>query len=53
LVLHDESTRPDFIEAVADVRDGLLDGLYDRLASPTGDGVLGPIEIEGVIRRAA
>jgi site-specific DNA recombinase len=38
LVLHDESQRPDFIEAVADVRTGLLDGLapHNMLASPTG-----------------
>jgi len=45
LVLYDESTRPDFIRADAEVKPGLLDGLvphaaYNRLASPgvsTGD----------------
>ena len=38
LVLHDESTRPDFIEAVAEVKTGLIDGLAEihDVASPSG-----------------
>lgn len=34
----DESRRPDFIEAVAEVKTGLLDGLH-HVASPTRDRV--------------
>ena len=38
LVLYDESTRPDFIKADAEIKPGLLDGLADLqdMASPTG-----------------
>ena len=38
LVLHDESTRPDFIKADAEVKPGLIDGLAEiqDMASPRG-----------------
>ena len=38
LVMVDESTRPDFIEAVADVKPALLDGIHsvEKMASPAG-----------------
>ena len=38
LVLHDESERPDFVEGVAEVKTGLIDGLAEiqDMASPGG-----------------
>jgi hypothetical protein len=35
LVLTDDSQRPDWIDAEAEIKDGLLDGIHD-VASPTG-----------------
>ncbi|MGE0361468.1 MAG: recombinase family protein [Vicinamibacterales bacterium] len=36
LVLHDESTRPEWIRAEASAKPALLDGLVQEVASPTG-----------------
>jgi hypothetical protein len=55
LVLTDDSQRPDWIDAEAEIRTGLLDGIHD-VASPTGSApfLVPALDVPGsVLDRAA
>jgi hypothetical protein len=52
LVLTDDSQRPDWIDAEAEIKDALLDGIHD-VASPSGMGSIFPKELRRSLQKAA
>ena len=52
LVLTDDSQRPDWIDAEAEIKDGLLDGIHD-VASPSGMGTIFPKKLRRSLQKAA
>jgi hypothetical protein len=57
LVLTDDSQRPDWIDAEAEIKDGLLDGIHldgiHDVASPSGMGSIFPKELRRSLQKAA
>jgi hypothetical protein len=57
LVLTDDSQRPDWIDAEAEIKDGLLDGIHldgiHDVTSPSGMGSIFPKELRRSLQKAA